>query len=77
MNSANYASYGGEHHWWGATPNNEGFMQFVDNLWTLLNRIFTVLLIVCIILFVILAIVGWTPVKVLVTGEPPAYSSSI
>ena len=67
--------YGGvDPHWWGAVPNDQGFLAFVDNVWTLLNRIFIALIFVCIVLFVILAIVGWTPVKVLVTGEPPMYA---
>ena len=66
---SNCGIYGGDNAFWGTNMSADGFMGFVDKLWILLNRIFAILLIVVVILFVILAIVGWTPVKVLVTGE--------
>ena len=50
--------YGGDNAFWGTQMNTSGVMGFVDKFWILLNRIFTILLIIMVVLVAIGIIAG-------------------
>ena len=63
--------YGGD--FWGTDMNTTGFMGFVDNLWVLLNRIFTIVFLIMILLVIVLAIVGWEPMKRAISSDTATF----